>query len=73
MANNGRPAKGSSPTEADERAPLLGATIPSDEATGPTEQVILPDEISTRRLVITLGSIWVSLLFQVDSFLDVLN
>lgn len=60
MANGNNPTNGSVSHEADERAPLLGATSPSDEGNG-SEQVVLPGEISTRRLVVTMGAIWVNL------------
>lgn len=61
------PANGTSSQEVDERAPLLGsssqtkpnASSTNEAASESTEQVIIPEEVSTRRLVIVLATIYV--------------
>lgn len=63
MPSNGGSASRESPAATDEETPLLHDSSPTqDEAQAPpstTEQTVIPDEISTRRLVLVLGSIYV--------------
>ena len=66
-SNNNPPTEATEPSirNADEETPLLRdqhtATLTDEDSVEQesTEQVVLPDELSTRRLVITLGSIYV--------------
>ncbi len=66
--NNDTNAKGSASRKADEETPLLRDStvqsrlngVPSNDDTNhSTEQTIIPEELSTRRMIITLGSVYV--------------
>lgn len=66
--NNDTAFNGSAARQADEETPLLCDSTaqpgpnrePSnDDANSSTEQTIIPEELSTRRLVVTLGSIYI--------------